>query len=122
MSVLFIGGIPLDMDEVELKDIFSEYGTVIEAKVLRNKRTKISRRFGFVEMATEQEAERVIGLLDGGSIDDAEISVKREVPVVREIPEAERKRESEMLQNIFTAIAKKVAPRAGKRPRIKKPW
>lgn len=122
MSVLFIGGIPLDMDEVELKEIFSEYGTVVAAKVLRNRRTQISRRFGFVEMATEQEAERVIGLLDGGSIDDAEISVKREVRVVREIPEAERKRESEMLQNIFTAIAKKVAPRAGKRPRIKKPW
>ena len=45
---LFVAGIPSDMDDQELNDIFAEHGTVTSAKVIMDRETGKSRGFGFV--------------------------------------------------------------------------
>ena len=77
MVKLFVGGFPRDLEESELEEIFAEYGQVGSVKIVRDKRTGISRRFGFVEMMTPEGANNVMEALNGGSIDEEEVSVKR---------------------------------------------
>ena len=76
MAKLFVGGFPRDLEEIELQEIIEEYGKVSGIKIIRDKSTGVSRRFGFVEMASREDALRVIEMLHGGSIDGEEMSIK----------------------------------------------
>jgi len=76
MTRLFAGGFPRDLEEAELQEIFEQYGAVLAVKIVRDKHTNISRRFGFVDMDTKEGADLAMGELHGGSIDGDEISVK----------------------------------------------
>ena len=76
MIRLFAGGFPRDLEESELQEIFEQYGQVLAVKIVRDKKTAISRRFGFVDMATQEGADLAMAELHGGSIDEDEISVK----------------------------------------------
>jgi len=76
---LFVGGFPRDLEEVELEEIVSEYGKVVAVKIVRDKKTGISRRFGFVEMAFKEDAQRVIEMLNEGTIDGEVLGVKEAV-------------------------------------------
>lgn len=119
---LFIGGIPRDMDEIEFQELFSEYGTVIAVNILRSKGSKISRRFGFVELATVEDAKKIISLLHGGSIDGQEISVRPVIPGLKEKRKLERKRvlKARKPKQYQIAASSRVSSHTGKRPRIKK--
>ena len=59
-SKLFIAGFPYALTEQELSDAFSKAGTVVSAKIITEKESGRSRGFGFVEMSTDEEAERAI--------------------------------------------------------------
>lgn len=48
---IFIGGLPLDLDETELKRVFSHYGIIIDLVIIQDKCTRQSRGFGFVEFS-----------------------------------------------------------------------
>lgn len=73
---LFVAGLPYDMDNQELQEIFEEFGTVNSARIILDKETRRSRGFGFVEMPDSAEAEKAISGLNGSSIDDRTIAVK----------------------------------------------
>ncbi len=121
MTKLFVGGIPRDMDEEELKDIFSEFGNVIATNIIRDKRTGVSRRYGFVEMETEDSARKAIGLLHGGSIDDQEVSVKPLVPDLKTKQVVIGKRKIGIVKNNKKVSGfKRTENRTTKRPRINK--
>lgn len=90
MYKLFIGGFPRDLEEDELQEIVEEYGAVTSVKIIRDKKTGISRRYGFVEMATREDASRVIQMLNEGTIDGEVLGVKEAVVPVRN--KGERKR------------------------------
>ncbi|PWG80840.1 RNA recognition motif domain-containing protein [Pararcticibacter amylolyticus] len=121
MTKLFVGGIPRDMDEEELKDIFSEFGNVIATNIIRDKRTGVSRRYGFVEMETEDSARKAIGLLHGGSIDDQEVSVKPLVPDLKTKQVVIGKRKIGIVKkNKKVPGFKRTENRTTKRPRINK--
>jgi RNA recognition motif-containing protein len=72
---LFIAGLPADLDDQELKEIFEDYGKVISAKVIMDKQTGNSREFGFVDMADKSEAENVIQRLHGGELEGKTLTV-----------------------------------------------
>lgn len=57
---IFVGGIPWGVDNARLKEVFEEYGSVVEAIVVYDKETRKSRGFGFVTFEDEDDAERMI--------------------------------------------------------------
>jgi RNA recognition motif-containing protein len=77
MSVkLFIGGFPLDMDELRLAQLVAPHGDIEVMKIVRDKRTGICKGFAFVEMGTADDAARVSAALDGEPMGDRTLSVK----------------------------------------------
>jgi cold-inducible RNA-binding protein len=77
---LFVAGLPYDLDDAELMEIFEKFGKVISAKVAIDKETNKSKGFGFVDMANEAEARDAIENLN-------DISLGKKPLVVREAEE-----------------------------------
>jgi cold-inducible RNA-binding protein len=73
---LFVAGLPFDMDDEELKEIFDAYGEVRSATVVLDKESGKSRGFGFVVMQNAEEGENTIKRLDGASLEGRTMSVK----------------------------------------------
>ncbi len=73
---IFVAGLPFDMDDQELKEIFEAYGAVSSARVIMDRETQKSRGFGFVEMSDDTEAKTAIQRLDGGQLEGRSLSVK----------------------------------------------
>ena len=76
MVKLFVVGIPRDMQEIELLEIFTLYGQVEQVKIITDIDTGQSKGYGFINMADEPGANRAIDALNGATIDDREISVR----------------------------------------------
>ena len=62
---LYVGGLSYSVTDEQLQEIFSAHGTVESAKIITDKFTDSSRGFGFVELSTQQEAEKAIEALNG---------------------------------------------------------
>jgi RNA recognition motif-containing protein len=72
---LFVGGLAWAVDDAMLKDAFSAYGAVQEAKVITDRETGRSRGFGFVTYSTDAEAAKAIPLMDGAVIQGRSVNV-----------------------------------------------
>jgi hypothetical protein len=77
---LFVGGLSFTTSTDGLREAFARFGPVQSAAVMTDRETGRSRGFGFVEMATEEEAERAISGLNGSSLDGRMIRVDRATP------------------------------------------
>jgi len=55
---LFVGNLPYQVGEAELEELFSRAGTVESVRVMRDMATGRARGFAFVEMATDEEAQK----------------------------------------------------------------
>lgn len=64
----------------DLEDLFGEYGEVSSAKVIMDRDTGRSKRFGFVEMADDEAAQKAIDELDECEFDYSTIVVKKAKP------------------------------------------
>jgi len=73
---LFVAGLPADLEDEELKEIFEAYGNVSSAKVILDRETRKSRCFGFVDFITDSDAEVAIKKLNGGSLEGNLLTVK----------------------------------------------
>ena len=65
---LFVAGLPYDMDNVDLQEMFELYGTIKSAKVVMDYATRKSKGFGFVEFVKPAEAKEAMELLNGKSL------------------------------------------------------
>ena len=72
---LYVGGIPYRSTEDDMKKAFGEAGTVVSASIISDRMTGRSRGFGFVEMASEAEAQAAIDRWDGKEMDGRTLSV-----------------------------------------------
>jgi len=61
---LFVAGLPYDVDDAELEEIFEKFGPVKSAKIAIDRETGKSRGFGFVSMENEEDAKQAIELLN----------------------------------------------------------
>ncbi|MCH6574516.1 MAG: RNA-binding protein [Bacteroidetes bacterium] len=61
---IYVGNLSSDVKEEDLTTLFSEYGTVKEAKVIRDMFSQESRGFGFIEMPGNAEAQKAIDELN----------------------------------------------------------
>ena len=57
---LFVAGLPYDLDDAELEEIFEKFGTVTSARVAIDRETGKSKGFGFVEMQNDSEGKEAI--------------------------------------------------------------
>lgn len=62
---IFVGNFSFGVDDEKLREHFSRAGTVLAAKVMKDSEGGRSRGFGFVEMSSDDEADRAIAELDG---------------------------------------------------------
>lgn len=72
---LYVGNLPFSADDAQLAEIFSHAGQVTSAKVIFDRFSGRSKGFGFVEMATDADAQAAIEKLDGGEYNGRTISV-----------------------------------------------
>jgi cold-inducible RNA-binding protein len=61
---LYVGNIPYETGEQELQELFSRAGNVESVKVMRDMATGRARGFAFVEMSTDEEAQKAIADLN----------------------------------------------------------
>lgn len=61
---LFVAGLPYDLDDAELEEIFEKFGPIVSAKVSIDRSTGKSRGFGFVRMQNAEDAKQAIELLN----------------------------------------------------------
>ncbi len=57
---LYVGNLPYETGEAELQELFGRAGTVETVRVMRDMATGRARGFGFVEMSTDDEAQKAI--------------------------------------------------------------
>ena len=72
---LFVGGIAFSTTEEGLREFFAQSGTVVSASVVTDQFTGRSRGFGFVEMATAEEAKKAVADLNGRELDGRRLNV-----------------------------------------------
>jgi RNA recognition motif-containing protein len=74
---IFVAGLPYDLDDAELEEIFEKFGKVVSAKVAMDRETGKSKGFGFVDMPNEVEAKDAIESLNDISLGKKPLIVKQ---------------------------------------------
>jgi cold-inducible RNA-binding protein len=74
-SKLFVGNLSFKTTENELQDTFAAHGTVVEANLMMDRATGRPRGFGFVTMASPEEAQKAIEALNGKDLDGRALTV-----------------------------------------------
>lgn len=73
---IFVAGLPYDLDDAELTEIFEKFGTIASAKVAIDKETGKSKGFAFVDMPNRDEAKDAIESLNDMSLGKKPLVVK----------------------------------------------
>ena len=74
---LFVAGLPYDLYDDELMEIFEKFGTIASAKVAMDKETGKSKGFAFVDMPNDEEAREAIEHLNDISLGKKPLVVKQ---------------------------------------------
>jgi RNA recognition motif-containing protein len=77
---LYVGGLSYSTTSETLREYFAQCGTVESAAVITDRFSGQSRGFGFIEMATAEEAQRAISQLNGTDLDGRKITVNMSNP------------------------------------------
>ncbi len=77
---LYVGGLPYSTSEDELRSAFEQAGMVEFANVIMDRETGRSKGFGFVEMGTDDEAQKAIEMFHGTDFGGRNITVNEAKP------------------------------------------
>jgi len=77
---LYVGNLSYQTDDAELQDHFATIGTVESARVIFDRDSGRSKGFGFVEMASEDDAAQAVEQLNGSSLSGRNIRVSEAKP------------------------------------------
>ncbi len=77
---IYVGNLSWSMTDDDLSNLFSQYGTVTSAKILKEKNTGRSKGFGFVEMEDEEAAKTAIATLNESEIQGRKLIVNESQP------------------------------------------
>jgi RNA recognition motif-containing protein len=83
---LYVGGLSYNTTEAALKDAFAQAGTVESATVIIDKMTNRSKGFGFVEMSSDEEAQKAIEMFNGKDLDGRNVTVNEARPMEARAP------------------------------------
>ena len=77
---LYVGNLPYQTTEAELRELFARAGTVTEARVITEGGSGRSKGFGFVEMETPEQAAQAIEQLNGTELAGRALTVAEARP------------------------------------------
>jgi RNA recognition motif-containing protein len=80
---LYVGNLPYSANEDSLTEFFSTVGAVESARIITDRDSGRSKGFGFVEMATDEEAEKAVSELNGKEMDGRALTVNEARPQER---------------------------------------
>ena len=83
---IFVGNLPFSATDQVLQETFAQYGTVESAKVITDRMSGRSKGFGFVEMSTEEEAQKAIEMFNGKELDGRNLTVNEAKPMEPRAP------------------------------------
>lgn len=83
---LFVGGISYSTTEDVLRDAFAQAGTVESASIILDRMTGRSKGFGFVEMASDDEAQKAVEMWNGKELDGRTLTVNEARPMQPRAP------------------------------------
>ena len=72
---LYVGNLPYSTSDEDLRELFTPYGEVTSANVIIDRMTNRSKGFGFVEMTSNDEAQKAIDELNNSKFGDRSIRV-----------------------------------------------
>lgn len=78
---LYVGNLPYSTTDASLKDMFAAAGNVTAASIIIDKFSKRSKGFGFVEMATEEEAAKAKEMFNGSDVEGRKMIVDEARPM-----------------------------------------
>jgi cold-inducible RNA-binding protein len=78
---LYIGGLPYSTTQDELQDAFAQAGTVTSSSIIMDKMTGRSRGFGFIEMASDEDAQKAIEMWNGKDFGGRKLTVNEAKPL-----------------------------------------
>src|ERR1700688_2506279 len=77
---LYVGNLPYETGEAELQELFSRAGNVESVKVMRDMATGRARGFAFVEMSSDEEAQKAITELNEYQVGGPTLTVNEARP------------------------------------------
>jgi len=77
---LYVGNLAYSVTEAKLEEHFAQHGKVVSARVITDKFSGRSKGFGFVEMGSDEEAERATAALNGTEFEGRSIVVSEARP------------------------------------------
>lgn len=77
---LYVGNLPWSVDDNKLKEMFSEFGNVTSANVIKDKFSGRSKGFGFVEFESDADAKKAIEGMNGKELEGRELRVSEAKP------------------------------------------
>jgi RNA recognition motif-containing protein len=77
---IYVGNLSWTMTDEDLNTMFTEFGSVTSAKILKDKMNGRSKGFGFVEMADDEQAKAAIAALNETEVQGRKIIVNESQP------------------------------------------
>lgn len=77
---LYVGNLPFSVTDSDLNAMFSKHGTVTSVSIITDKFTNRPRGFAFVEMETDEAAQKAIAELNGSQVEGRAIVVNQARP------------------------------------------
>jgi len=77
---IYVGNLSFNTNDEQLNQIFTPFGAVSSARVIKDKYTDRSRGFGFVEMDNVAEADKAIAELNGKPMDGRDLNISEAKP------------------------------------------
>jgi RNA recognition motif-containing protein len=77
---LYVGNLSYSVTEERLQQHFAQHGSVVSARIIMDKFSGRSKGFGFIEMGSDEEAERAISALNGTDFEGRNIVVSEARP------------------------------------------
>lgn len=74
-SKLYVGNVPFNTTEADLQSLFEQAGNVVSVKLITDKFSGRSKGFGFIEMGSDEDAEKAISEINGKELESRPLKV-----------------------------------------------
>ena len=73
---LYVGNLVYNMTDSQLKELFTPYGDVVDARIMTDQYTRGSLNFGYVKMSNPSDGQIAMDMLNGETVNDRFLIVK----------------------------------------------